>query len=90
MLAVFWGTERAPIHSQANVAVRLQPDTGEHVYRLELAKHSRWRGLVRRLRVDPCQAPGHTVRNPPHAPAAPEAVDAVDAGGVRQGCLILA
>jgi hypothetical protein len=61
-LVVFWETERSSINSYANVGVALQNDTEEHVYRLDLAAHPRWRGHLRRLRIDPCQAPDRTIR----------------------------
>ncbi|MBT3291859.1 MAG: hypothetical protein HN380_31240, partial [Victivallales bacterium] len=61
-LLVFWETERAPINSRAYVQVPLKNDTDEHVYRLDLGAHARWRGRVRRLRIDPCQSAGRTIR----------------------------
>jgi hypothetical protein len=60
-LAVFWETERSPINSRAVVEVPLRNDTDEHVYRVNLAEHPRWRGRLRRLRIDPCQAAGQHV-----------------------------
>jgi len=61
-LVFFWGTESAPINSRAHVSVPLEPDTDRHVYQLNLASHSRWRGRIRYLRLDPCQEPGCSVR----------------------------
>ncbi len=62
ILAVFWGTEAASINGRANVSVALATDTAEHTYRLDLAAHGLWRGLLRELRVDPCQVANRTVR----------------------------
>jgi hypothetical protein len=61
-LVVFWETERSPINSRAHVDLPLQNDTEEHVYQLDLGTHPRWRGRIRRLRIDPCQAAGRTIR----------------------------
>ncbi|MBT7300737.1 MAG: hypothetical protein HN849_14555, partial [Victivallales bacterium] len=52
-LVVFWETDRAPVNSRALVGVPLKNDTDEHTYRLDLGAHPRWRGRIRRLRVDP-------------------------------------
>ncbi len=61
-IIVFWGTEAATIHSRSHVALNLHQDTAEHTYRLPLAGHRFWRGLLRDLRLDPCKTAGHTVR----------------------------
>ena len=60
-LLLFWATTAAPIHSRAYVQTPLCEDSEMHTYILDLQQHRRWRGLITRLRLDPCMSADKTI-----------------------------
>lgn len=58
---LFWATTRLP-ESEANSATfDMAVDGAWHDYRVPVAQHRRWRGVITRLRLDPGNRPGVTV-----------------------------
>jgi hypothetical protein len=55
---IFWRTSRLPESEATSVRFRVQADGQWHEYRLPMAENLRWRGIVTRLRLDPCSRAG--------------------------------
>jgi hypothetical protein len=59
---VFWATSRLPESESSSESFAVVGDGQWHDYRVPLAQNRRWRGLVTRLRLDPCNQPGVRVQ----------------------------
>ncbi|MHB9006201.1 MAG: glycoside hydrolase family 99-like domain-containing protein [Limisphaerales bacterium] len=55
---LFWSTSRLSESETTSVRVPVAGDGEWHEYRLPVAGNARWRGLVTRLRFDPCSRAG--------------------------------
>ncbi len=55
---VFWHTSRLPESEFASVSFEVIGDGQWHDYRIRVAQNHRWRGVITRLRLDPCTQPG--------------------------------
>ena len=51
---IFWRTTRLPEGEASSLRFAVQCDGQWHNYRLPIRQNPRWRGLVTRLRLDPC------------------------------------
>ena len=56
-LQLFWRTNRLPESEAASLRAPVFGDGQWHEYRLPVAGNVRWRGIVTRLRLDPCSRP---------------------------------
>ncbi len=55
---VFWSTSRLPESEASSERFEIIGDGQWHDYKVPLAQNRRWRGLVTRLRLDPCNQAG--------------------------------
>jgi hypothetical protein len=55
---LFWRTRQLPESEATSVRIPVRADGAWHDYRVALAGNPRWRGVVTRLRLDPCSRPG--------------------------------
>lgn len=62
ILQLFWCPLNAPFREEASAKVEVIADGEFHTYRLNLAAHPLWRGLVAGLRLDPCTTPNAEIR----------------------------
>jgi hypothetical protein len=51
---LFWRTSRLPESESSSVRFPVQGDGESHDYRVPVSQNSRWRGVITRLRLDPC------------------------------------
>lgn len=58
LLQLFWRTTRLPESEATSVRLPVRVDGQWHDYRLAVGDNVRWRGIVTRLRLDPCSRPG--------------------------------
>ncbi len=58
---IFWRTRRLPESESASTRFPVRGDGQWHEYRIVIASNSRWRGVITRLRFDPCNQPGVNV-----------------------------
>ncbi len=58
---LFWETAHLPESEATSSRFSVQGDGGWHDYRVPVADNLRWRGLVTRLRLDPCSRAGVSV-----------------------------
>jgi hypothetical protein len=62
MAQLFWSTKSAAESEAASVRFPVILDGAERVAEVELASNPRWRGVLTRLRFDPCGRAGVRVR----------------------------
>lgn len=55
---LFWRTSRLPESEASSVRFPVHGDGQWHDYALPVGQQARWRGLITRLRLDPCNQPG--------------------------------
>jgi uncharacterized repeat protein (TIGR01451 family) len=55
---LFWRTSRLAESEATSTRFEVQADGQWHEYRLELGRNPRWRGMITRLRLDPCNRAG--------------------------------
>jgi hypothetical protein len=55
---LFWRTSRLPENEATSQRVQVHGDGQWHVYRIEVGQNPRWRGVITRLRFDPCNQAG--------------------------------
>ena len=55
---VFWRTSRLSESEASSLRFEVPGDGNWHEYRLALSQNKRWRGLITRLRLDPCNRNG--------------------------------
>ena len=58
----FWRTSRLAESESSSLRFDVEGDDQWHDYRLAVAENRRWRGLVTRLRLDPCNQAGVTIQ----------------------------
>jgi hypothetical protein len=58
---LFWRTRRLPESESSSVRFPVQGDGQWHEYRLAVSRNPRWRGILTRLRLDPCNQANVTV-----------------------------
>jgi len=58
---VFWRTRQLPESEATSIRFPVHPDGLWHEYRVPVAANPRWRGIVTRLRLDPCSRAEVTV-----------------------------
>ncbi len=58
---IFWRTARLPESQTTSERFEVVADGQWHDYLIPVAKNRRWRGVVTRLRLDPCNRPGVAV-----------------------------
>lgn len=58
MLQIFWASPHTPFREEASVRTTITADGKLRTYRLPLARHPLWRGVVTKLRLDPCSTTG--------------------------------
>jgi hypothetical protein len=54
---LFWRTSRLPESESSSVRFPVQGDGEWHDYRVPVSQNPRWRGVITRLRLDPCNQP---------------------------------
>ena len=54
---IFWQTRQSSESEAASEGVQVAGDGKWHEYRITVSKNRRWRGIVTRLRFDPCNRP---------------------------------
>lgn len=59
---LFWTRWGQRDNEKASVSLPLVPDGQIHTYRFHLAGHPQWRGLIHRLRLDPCNTSGALIQ----------------------------
>jgi hypothetical protein len=55
---LFWRTERWPEGEASSKRFPVRGDGQWHLYQIPLADSPRWKGVITRLRLDPCNQPG--------------------------------
>ena len=55
---LFWRTSRLAESEASSVRFAVKGDGQWHEYHLPVAENRRWRGIITRLRLDPCNQPG--------------------------------
>ena len=55
---VFWRTDRLPESEASSERFDVIGDGGWHEYRVSVGLNRRWRGIITRLRLDPCNQRG--------------------------------
>ena len=55
---LFWRTNRTAESEASSARFEVLSDGQWHEYRIAVAQNRRWRGLVTRLRLDPCNQAG--------------------------------
>ncbi|MCP5528746.1 MAG: glycoside hydrolase family 99-like domain-containing protein, partial [Verrucomicrobiales bacterium] len=58
---LFWRTSRLAESEASSIRFKVQGDGEWHDYDVPVATNARWRGVVTRLRLDPCNQPGVNV-----------------------------
>jgi hypothetical protein len=58
---LFWRTSRLPESEASSERFQVQGDGQWHDYRVPVAQNRRWRGVITRLRLDPCNQSGVTI-----------------------------
>jgi len=51
---LFWRTDRLPEGEASSERFDVLADGAWHEYRVDLSGNRRWRGIITRLRLDPC------------------------------------
>jgi len=54
---LFWRTTTIPESEATSVRFEVSIDSQWHEYRLPVHENRRWRGIIVRLRLDPCTQP---------------------------------
>jgi hypothetical protein len=55
---LFWSTSRLPESESTSAHFEVMEDGQWHEYKVPLSQNRRWRGIITRLRLDPCDHPG--------------------------------
>lgn len=58
---IFWRTSQLAESEAASERFEVQGDGQWHEYRVAVMRNPRWRGIITRLRLDPCTRPGVTI-----------------------------